>query len=206
MRNERSYKNVFSDRLPIEAWPIIVAVLKAAEEVLLSSPRKHGPLGEKFLRSWRGIAALLFVSKSAGTFGYNERDILRVEINEASRPLVSECWEFVHARRKEAMRPNEVLVRQICSDFADEHSLAGMDFINRHSMPRVLHSERSIAVPATPPTQEFLAQVDALLPRQPWPNWVANLSRLSTQLRILSGLASAMSRPMEFCSTKTEMK
>jgi hypothetical protein len=85
MRGENSYRRVFSDQVPIEVWPKIVGVLKAAEEEMLSSPRKHGYHGERVLRSWRGLVGLLFVSKSIGTFNFKQRDILRVEISDATR-------------------------------------------------------------------------------------------------------------------------
>lgn len=167
MRWQVSYKRVFSDKLPIEVWPKLVAVLKAAEEEMLNAPRRHGSHGERLLRTWRGFVGLLFVSKSIGTFEYRESDILGIEVGAASSPIIRECWEFLQARRGGTVRPTLGFTRRVCAEFAKLHALTGVETVCCDSLGDGFARGRPKV--GAKPSAAFIDQVDALLPAQPWP-------------------------------------
>jgi hypothetical protein len=169
MRSEASYRSVFSDSFPIEGWVKIVAILKAAERVLQNLPRSYNSFGEKFARSWRGVVGLLFVAKTAGTFAFGNKHLLDISTASISDDLLRECWQFILAQRHGATRPTAQIVKRMCRDFAVAHSIAGLSAILQRAMRTTVQFERQVDLPAIPPNQEFLNQVDALLPKQPWP-------------------------------------
>jgi hypothetical protein len=130
MRNQASYEQVFSNRTPIEIWPRIVAILKAAEgHMLLSARQGKGNYGEGFLRSWRGLVGLLGAAKLIGRFDFNQTDLLTLPVADIDDALVGDCWEFLKPRRKGAVRPNRPFVKELCNEFAQVHSLTGVDSV-----------------------------------------------------------------------------
>jgi hypothetical protein len=168
MRSQTSYERVFSDKAPIEVWPRIVAILKAAEEEMLSATRHHGRPGERFLRSWRGLVALLFVSRSFGKFDFTQTDILSLRVSDLDKSLISDCWRFVEPRRRSVGRSNHPSIKKVCVEFAEQYSLSGVGCVGKRRTIEFHKAKPILAVPA----MEVVNQVDTLLPPQPWPDGV----------------------------------
>jgi hypothetical protein len=105
MRNQSNYDKVFSDKTPIEVWPRIVAILKAADSEMLLAPRHHVRHGERTLRYWRGLIGILFAAKSFGTFDFTLTDIVGIEVGNINGALVSDCWKFIKVLRKGSRSP-----------------------------------------------------------------------------------------------------
>jgi len=166
MRSQSTYEQVFSDAAPIEVWPRIATVMKAVEEEMLSSLRKSGGHGEKFLKSWRGLVGLLVVAKQLGKFDFSLSDLSRLPANEVDRGLVKDCWEYVQAARKGQMRPSKQFVAEVCHDFARLHSLTGVDTVGRRYIA-TYEGSRTLA-PNIEVPDALLEQVDSLMPPQPW--------------------------------------
>jgi len=166
MRNSKSYAQVFSDKAPIEVWPRIVAILKVAEEEMLSAPR-HGSHGERFLRSWRGLVGLLYTSKLIGKFDFSQTDIVDLSVTDINRDLIRECWQFVQKNRGSAIRPSHPFVTEICADFAELHSMKGVQSIGRRQT--MAWYARRLTTGGATLSVAFIDQVDSLLPPQPWP-------------------------------------
>ena len=166
MRNQASYEQVFSDNTSIEVWPRVVAILKVAEEHMLSARRDQHGQGERLLRTWRGLVGLLVAAKSLGRFDFTVAEFLQIEVSNFDRTLVSGCWEFVNARRRGTFRPSYMFVKDLCQEFARENSLRGVECVGRKKLPKY-HSKGPL--PALALTAEFVEQVNSLLPSQPWP-------------------------------------
>src|SRR5262249_55960741 len=58
MRDPVSYEAIFSARIPIRAWPAIVAVTKKVEEDLSSIRLQDGEMGDRFSTKWRSLVSL----------------------------------------------------------------------------------------------------------------------------------------------------
>jgi hypothetical protein len=167
MRNETSYERVFSQKSPIEVWPRIVLMLKVAEEAILNAPRHKGSRGERFLRIWRGLIALLYASKSIGRFDFTQMDVCRLDANVIDWLLMSDCWQFVETRRKGLAHPSNSFVQDACAEFALQHSLGGVKSVGRGELTRIIANRSTNAT--VPVSAAFVDQVDTLLPPQPWP-------------------------------------
>jgi AIPR protein len=170
MRNETSYERVFSEKSPIEVWPRIVSMLKAAEEAMLDAPRRRGSHGGRFLRTWRGLIALLYASKSIGRFDFMQMDVCKLDVNDIDRLLMRDCLQFVEARRKDVVRPGNSFVRQVCAEFAVHHSLSGIKSVGRGELTTIVANRSAIATVTV--SAAFVDQVDTLLPPQPWPQGI----------------------------------
>jgi hypothetical protein len=73
----------------------------------------------------------------------------------------------VEERRKGAIRPSTTLVKQICIEFAQVHSLSGVGGVGRRNLAALnwgRNQTLDIVLSAN-----LIDQVDSLLPPQPWP-------------------------------------
>ncbi len=135
---------------------------------MLNAPRRHGSHGEKFLRSWRGLIGLLFSAKLVGKFNFTQTELVGLSVGDLDRSLISDCWQFVRDRRKGAVRPSNVFVKEVCGEFAQQHTLNGLDSVGRRAITAFYANWRS-DVGVTKVSPAFINQVDFILPPQPWP-------------------------------------
>ncbi len=169
MRTQNGYDAVFSEKLPIEVWPVLVAIYKQVEEGLtgVSSQRRGG---ERFVSSWRALVSLLVVAKILRTFSYSVKQLLGINPAEVAQSEVAEIWELVaqvSAGRTStrSLRPPQSFVHACCNEVARKYGLLGVEEIGRRDIPAP--PVRPLPDPRPLPT-EFLAMVDSLLPTQPW--------------------------------------
>jgi hypothetical protein len=172
MRQQNSYEEVFSDKASIEIWPRLVALLKAAETEMLGS---HELLGERSLKTWRGLIALLYVSKSIGRFSFSQTEFCKAIVPDTiDAALIRECFQFIDVQRRRraaGQRPGPWFFQEVCKEFAAGNSLAGFECVGRHQYSRNERDRKRDRRPAWQArlSAEFIDQVDALLPAQPWP-------------------------------------
>ena len=165
MRNQESYEQVFSDKVPIDLWPRLVTLLKAAEQQMLLSRQNQG---ERALKTWRGLIALLYASQACGRISFSTAEFCRaIDVNNIDAALLNDCFRFVDERRRKGgwQEPSQTFCVNLCKEFATLHSLTGVECLASGS-DRL--SERDTRRPLPPLSDEFLAQVDSLLPAQPW--------------------------------------
>jgi hypothetical protein len=170
MRNQARYEQVFSENAPIELWPRLVGILKAAEREMLNAQQGRG---ERALRTWRGLIALLYASKAIGRFSFSPTEFCKkINLNEIDLDSMNECFRFVEVRRLRSalQEPNSSFCREACRNFGDLHSLSGSQALKDE--PTNWTDKESRRRENSPVPEEFLAQVDALLPPQPWPTGI----------------------------------
>ncbi|MFB6462780.1 AIPR family protein [Bradyrhizobium tunisiense] len=166
MRNQERYEQVFSESAPIEMWPRLVLLLKAAEREMLGA--REG-WGERALRSWRGLIVLLYVSKIIGRFSFSASEFCKkIDLDKIDHGLMDVCFRFVEQRRLSSLRqePSAAFCKDVCKEFGALHSLPGIEALK--------HDESSWAFreaqrnDTSRLSDEFVDQVDTLLPTQPW--------------------------------------
>jgi hypothetical protein len=126
MRNQARYEQVFSENAPIELWPRLVGILKAAEREMLDAQQSRG---ERALRTWRGLIALLYASKAIGRFSFPPTEFCRkINLNDIDLVSMNDCFRFVEDRRLRSARqePSREFFKEVCREFGDLHSLAGI--------------------------------------------------------------------------------
>lgn len=166
MRTQVGYNSVFSDTLPIETWPQLAAIFKATESAIriaIAPARRR----EHFLSNWRPVVAFIILARRFGTFDYSVAQLNAVDVPDTFSPAaVKDTWFLI----RDAQATYEATAKsargsfiQACCDLAAErYSLAGRDVVGRRAVG-------STSPPRPfPPSPEFIAKVDALLPPQPW--------------------------------------
>jgi hypothetical protein len=157
MRSAQGYASVFSEEVPIQIWPAIVEISKRVDEELLSVRPRAGELGDKFLGKWRPLVSLICVARVLGTFDYAYRDLISLNPEATSRPLVREVWQEIR-NTSEQPKPrayrSHTFVLDRCQVAATAHGLAGVACVNRRQVAGGV---------ATPPDEGFLQSVNNLL-------------------------------------------
>jgi hypothetical protein len=85
MRNSESYSSIFSEEIPIQAWPALVAIMKRVEDGLSSVRLREGEMADRFLAKWRSLIALICVARVLGTFDYRIGDLIGLDIGKIDR-------------------------------------------------------------------------------------------------------------------------
>jgi len=166
MRDQVRYDEVFSDTAPIDVWPSLVSLLKAIERQMLQS---HQGLGERALRTWRGLVSLLYAAKVCGKFNFSAQEFCRaIPPSNINNALVGECFHFFTQRRSMRQEATAGFCYAVCKDFATLHSLAGVECLAGDHSSWNDPTDRQFP----PLTEEFVTQVDMLLPVQPWPTGI----------------------------------
>jgi DNA-binding GntR family transcriptional regulator len=170
MRNEARYEQVFSENAPIELWPRLVGILKAAEREMIDAQQSRG---ERALRTWRGLIALLYASKAIGRFSFSPAEFCKkINLNDIDFDSVKDCFRFVEGRRLQSARqePTPAFCREVCKEFGELHSLPGIQSLMEGQTNWSDKEKRQREDPLLP--KDFLVQVDTLLPAQPWPTGI----------------------------------
>jgi hypothetical protein len=169
MRNQESYEQVFSDKVPIDLWPRLVSLLKASESQMLRSRENQG---ERALKTWRGLIVLLYASKSCGRVSFSAAEFCTaINLDNIDADLLNDCFRFVDERRRQhgGQDPSPAFCAKVCKEFATLHSLTGVECLARDYYNR---GEKDTRRTFRPLSDDFLSQVDLLLPAQPWPTGV----------------------------------
>jgi hypothetical protein len=169
MRNQESYEQVFSDKVPIDLWPRLVSLLKASESQMLRSRENQG---ERALKTWRGLIVLLYASKSCGRVSFSAAEFCTaINLDNIDAGLLNDCFRFVDERRRQhgGQDPSPAFCAKVCKEFATLHSLTGVECLARDYYNR---GEKDTRRTFRPLSDDFLSQVDLLLPAQPWPTGV----------------------------------
>ena len=167
MRIQESYDAVFSSNTPIEVWPAIVTIYKQTDAWLVSlSSKRHA--AELFLPTWRPLLSLLAASRVLGTFAYKTRDLTKLTNTQIDHQVYEDCWEvvdYISSSHWPKRHPSFVFVRRVCLEASKRFGLRGVFDVARQDIA-LYHTPSQVDVEKLTP--EFIADVDKLLPAQPW--------------------------------------
>lgn len=164
MRNQNSYEAVFSEKLPIEVWPVLVAIFKQVEKGLHAQHRG----GERFVSTWRALISLIIVAKKLQTFSYSIKQILSINPAEITRSDIAEIWLLViqiSADQTRITKLSQTIVNNCCSEAANKYGLLGLEDVGRRDIPSAPIQQPGIRNVLS---EDFIAMVDYVLPSQPW--------------------------------------
>lgn len=169
MRSEASYGLVFDGNTPLEVWPKIVHILKRVD-AQLEALRPQAKISDKFLKGWRYITAFLLVAEHFGRFTYTPRELAEFDVSLVTPREVARIWQELSQQGNSSNRMggwdslHNVLAA--CEEAAKKYGLSDVKSLapTKPNFPRPGNQSTT----AKPVTDEFVAQVRALLPPQPW--------------------------------------
>lgn len=99
LRNHAEYRSIFSEQVPIAAWPRIVGLVRACDRVLSQiRARKDVNENDRFLKRWRHILGVLVLGRHFQTFAYSAKDVGSIPANHDFESDALAIWQFVESR------------------------------------------------------------------------------------------------------------
>lgn len=167
MRNQIGYDAVFSAKLPLQVWPILVDIYKQVElglGVALPRTKKRG----RYIKSSRALVSLILVARRLNTFAYTPNQLLDLKNTAIRNDEVADVLDIVNQVIGVNRTKPSPLIKACCQEAAHKFGLLGIDEVGRRNIPTFI----SVEVPPQPVSAEFVAKVDGLLPTQPWPRGI----------------------------------
>lgn len=169
MSSESSYESVFDGTAPLDVWPKVVHILKRVD-AQLEALRPQAKVTDKFLKGWRYITALLLVAKHFGRFTYTARELADFDVSRVTAQDVEQVWRELNQQNSTATRLSgwnsfrNVLTA--CETAAKKHGIKDVEsLVQKRGISLSPARKRVLAKPLT---DEFILQVQNLLPPQPW--------------------------------------
>ncbi|WFP48955.1 AIPR family protein [Methylomonas sp. EFPC3] len=168
LRTTEAYQAVYSETFPIDAWPVVAALIRGAEIAILRSQQaRHGGRGQ-YLSAWRGLLAYLAAVRTLGTFSYSLRQLASLDVSLLTETYMSECWTaMVDALGGlGSNKLNEGRLTRITEAVTSLWALSGQPTDGRRDIPSI--ATYQVQAPKSTEPEEFLKAVNDALPPQPW--------------------------------------
>jgi hypothetical protein len=168
LRTAEAYQAVFSETFPINAWPVVAALIRAAETAINHSHQVIKGGRGKYLSAWRGLLAYIAAVRQLGTFDYSMRQLALLDVSQLTETYMSECWLAV-SKVPSGLGDNklsELRLIRIAAALTPIWSLRGQPTDGRRALTS--GSFRQVGMPQRAVPEELLKQVSESLPAQPW--------------------------------------
>ncbi len=163
MRTQIGYDAVFSTALPIQTWAILTGICKGVDAELMKLPTDDRR-GEKFVSTWRALVALIAVAARLKTFSFSVADLAQFAGSPLLTSEIAAVWsaaaKFSH-NITSGRKLKQHFVQQCCDEAAVALGILDSNVVCRRHIPSAL-------LAAYPLPDAFVAQVDGVLPEQPW--------------------------------------
>jgi len=171
MRSNDSYNAVFSEKTPIDVWPMIAYILKKTDDVLENVRPVGSAANEKFLKRWRQITSFITISRLLEKYDFSANELAKMSQSLISSEEIEKTWSFISKARPSDLQGKKLqhknFYTNLCADAAEEYSLANKEVVEKRNVfnanghnPR---KRQKITI-----NIDFAKQVNILLPPQPW--------------------------------------
>ena len=161
---------MFSSKLPIEVWPVLIDIYKYIDAGLTNTLQKHSRR-ELLVTTWRPLVALIVVARRLKTFAYSPKQLAEVIGKiEITNVEVADAWEVIKSVNKgedrtDKKRVKPAFARLCCDEAAKQFGISEEAEVGKRKIPRAEYFDR---LPQMEQPAEFVSKVEALLPKQPW--------------------------------------
>jgi hypothetical protein len=169
LRTSEAYQTVYSPHVPIDVWPVVASLIRAAENALVRSHHARRSARGQHLSAWRGILAYVAAVRAFGTFSFTHRNLLEIDHETVTDLFMDECWTAISrvAGGTTSTKVTDARLERICTSLSGTWAITGAVLEGKRELP-IAAPERTPTQPRTLESEEFLAAVSGALPPQPW--------------------------------------
>lgn len=177
MRQDASYRLVFSDETPIETWLAVTETLKRIDSLLqeIQADRQN----RRVRPYWRYPIALIAVARLLGRYSFSVPDLMRLDATRIDTGMVTEILQVVHGEMREPHKRSfgrsPGFIKACCLRAAKDFGIANVEAVHKGGLPtqaiRAATQTDAMTVrclDAAPFSAAFIDRVDKVLPEQPW--------------------------------------
>ena len=165
IRRPEAYQSVYSESFPLNAWPVIAVLMRSAELAIIRGQRKRGA-HTGVISAWRGPLAYVAASRALGTFAFEHRNLISIELSILSDTFMDECWNCIALvpGRQKSVKISEAVMLKVIDAVNSSWNVGGLLSDGRREIQRPLKAE----VEVYRESEDFLLSVLEKLPAQPW--------------------------------------
>jgi hypothetical protein len=171
IRSPEAYSAAYSEHFPLNAWPVVAALIRAAENAITRAHRASRVLAQgQHLAAWRGLLAYVAATRVVGTFSLRHQDIVALDTTVLTDSFMDECWSTVKTAvgSPGSTKLSEQQIIKIASALRTKWRISGDPADGRRELP-VSASQQAIRNKSPRPEDEtFLVELAKRLPQQPW--------------------------------------
>jgi hypothetical protein len=170
LRTPDSYSAVYSEHFPLNAWPAVASLIRAAENAITRGHRAKGVAQGKYWAAWRGPLAFVTAARIAGSFSFKHQDIVAIDTASLTDTFMDECWALV----KQAVgalgssKVSEPQIMKMAEACQSVWGVSGHPTDGKRELPLRTSTQSQSKKGLTVEDDTFLQAVSVLLPPQPW--------------------------------------
>jgi hypothetical protein len=168
-RTPEAYQAVYSELFPLNAWPVVAALVRGAENAIVRSRKaRRSSIGQR-LSVWRGVLAYLAAARASGTYAFEHQDLVAINLAAMTDLFMDECWaEIAHViGHPSSTKVSETQMMKIANSSALKWGIGGHPTDGKRDLPSATATVGS-AFRSHPESEDFLKSVADALPQQPW--------------------------------------
>ncbi|WP_440073880.1 AIPR family protein [Pseudomonas fragariae (ex Marin et al. 2024)] len=165
IRLPEAYQSVYSDIFPLNAWPIVAVLMRNAELAIIRGQKKRGS-HTGVISAWRGPLAYVAASRALGTFSFDHRNLISMDLSVLSDAFMDECWTCISlvSGRQKSVRISESIMLKVIDAVRICWNVNGHLSDGRREIQRPVKVE----VAVYQESEVFLLSLLEKLPVQPW--------------------------------------
>ena len=186
MQSEKQYSQIFTDRFPLQMWPILTRIYLCARDYVLTIKLENANI-DKLVAQLVPVLCLSVLARRFGQFRYSINDLLSLEQTFPSYADFEAILEKVppnmfggkaKINRSSYRRVAEAFLTKVASKF----NIVYASNVGKWEPISSDSSTRSMARDDQP-SAELIEKVNCLLPRQPWPRGIDGVVARALKVR-----------------------
>lgn len=173
MRNEDSYNKVFSHKTDLHVWHKIAITLKQTDQFLETKRPRANRSSEHFLKNRRQLLSFLTISKLIGNFNFSVNDLINFDLSKLTKSEFEKAWVLLKQSMPVQFGKSKIergVFLTLCEIFGKNENITGYERLQKTlsiTYP-IVNVKRNFNPRRIEVSNEFIEQVEMLLPKQPW--------------------------------------
>ncbi|MDX2069790.1 MAG: hypothetical protein SFV55_15285 [Haliscomenobacter sp.] len=165
---------MFSTKTDLQVWHKIAAILKQTDQFLETKRPSANSSSEHFLKNRRQLISFLTVSRLMGDFNFSVPDLIKFNLSTITNVEFEKSWALLKNELPVQFSRSKIkggVFLSLCKTMSKSYNMKGYErLVNTLSTPfgNSINPGRNRPQKSTEVSQEFIDQVEMLLPKQPW--------------------------------------
>lgn len=170
IRSPEAYGTAYSEHFPLNAWPVVAALIRASENAIARAHRVRRVSQGQHLAAWRGVLAYVAAVRAIGTFSYRHSELVELDTALLTDAFMDECWSTVSTAigAPGSAKVSERQLINITAALEAKWGVIGQPADGRRALPSMVGPQHVAGRLPDEEDEAFLAQLKKVLPPQPW--------------------------------------
>ncbi len=170
LRTPEAYQIVYSETFPLNAWPVVASLIRAAESTIVRSHKARRSAQGQHLSAWRGLLAYVAVARIYGTCAFKHQDVVAIDLAKITDIFMDECWAAISQAvgSPGSTKVSETQMMKVAIVMGSKWGVQGHPADGKRDLPTPAPVAGPAAQPSHTESEDFLKSVSDALTPQPW--------------------------------------